>query len=101
MSAAYIDYLDAFIENPDIPGHTGGMVVGAYLVRILAEVWAKEESFSGKRPFGNSGWKHNVYDALIAAGLANEGEEDHMDQMIATAIDRIWIYAVRGAQAMG
>jgi hypothetical protein len=101
MSAAYSQYLDAYIKNPDIPGYTGGMVVGAYLIRILGKVWAEGESFSGKRPFGNSDWKYAVYDALIEAGLANEGEEEHMDQMISIAIDRMWTFAIRGAQLEG
>lgn len=100
MSAAYAKYLDAYIERPGIPGHNGGMVVGAYLVRILATVWAKEESFSGKRPFGDSDWKYAVYHALIGAGLFNEGEEEQMDLVIAAAIDRLWTYAARGAQLL-
>lgn len=39
-----------------------------YFKMLLTELWSKEDSFSGKRPFGNSGWKYDVYGALIKAG---------------------------------
>ena len=41
-----------------------------YLKALLSELWREEESFSGKRPFGNSGWQHEVYAALIKGGAA-------------------------------
>lgn len=42
--------------------------VGEYLAKLLAAVWEEGESFSGKRPFGNSDWEYEVYAALIKAG---------------------------------
>lgn len=43
----------------------GASSVREYLAKIIQEVWMWEDSFSGKRPFGNSGWKWDVYQALI------------------------------------
>ena len=40
-----------------------------YLKDLLSTLWREEEGFSGKRPFGNSGWKYELYAALTAAGL--------------------------------
>jgi hypothetical protein len=44
-----------------------------YLKALLAELWQKDECFSGKRPFGNSGWKYDLYSALVL-GKAVAGE---------------------------
>lgn len=43
--------------------------VRSYLKRLLLLVWTQEESFDGKRPFGNSGWKHEIYKSLAVAGI--------------------------------
>ncbi len=47
----------------------GASSVREFLAKIIQEVWMWEDSFSGKRPFGNSGWKWDVYTALIDAGI--------------------------------
>lgn len=39
-----------------------------YLQKLAYNVWQENEGFSGKRPFGNSGWEHEVYTALANAG---------------------------------
>jgi len=70
-----------------------------YLKQLLSAVWEEEESFSGKRPFGNSGWKYEIYHTLahqkvIAADIDEEGyigdikrdQKDKADQLIADAI---------------
>jgi len=36
-----------------------------YLHELLRTLWSQGESFSGKRPFGNSGWEYNLYAPLI------------------------------------
>jgi len=46
-----------------------------YLLELLRTVWTEEEGFSGKRPFGNSGWQWDVYSALVS-GEFIEGELD-------------------------
>ena len=53
------------------------ITVQGYLQRLLSDLWQKEESFNGKRPFGNSGWQWEVYGALIEAGhIPGEIDED-------------------------
>ena len=39
-----------------------------YLLTLSHNVWIESEGFSGKRPFGNSGWEHEIYHALAKAG---------------------------------
>lgn len=40
-----------------------------YLYFLLTTLWIEEESFSGKRPFGNSGWQNDVYYSLVKEGI--------------------------------
>lgn len=44
------------------------MTIKEYLKLLLKTLWIKREGFSGKRPFGNSGWEYFIYPALISAG---------------------------------
>lgn len=46
-----------------------------YLIALLATLWEEKDGFTGKRPFGNSGWGGELIAALIQAG-AIEGELD-------------------------
>lgn len=48
---------------------SGTETVKGYLVALLHELWDKEDGFSGKRPFGNSGWPLDLVQPLIRAGL--------------------------------
>jgi len=40
-----------------------------WLRELLLTLWREGEGFSGKRPFGNSGWEFDAYAALIKAGV--------------------------------
>jgi hypothetical protein len=42
-----------------------------YLVKLLTLVWAHGEGFNGKRPFGNSSWDCELYEALGRGGAIN------------------------------
>lgn len=44
----------------------GTISVRDYLKELLVRLLQEGESFSGKRPFGNSGWEHDLAGALIA-----------------------------------
>lgn len=35
---------------------------------LLERLWDEGEGFSGKRPFGNSGWEFEIYQCLIESG---------------------------------
>jgi hypothetical protein len=43
--------------------------VQQYMRELLASLLDEEEGFSGKRPFGNSGWQYEYLDAIKEADL--------------------------------
>lgn len=45
------------------------LTIKQYLFNLLTTLWREGESFSGKRPFGNSGWEYDLYHPLVEAGL--------------------------------
>ena len=55
------------LEIPMQKNDSGEKTIGGYLRKLLTKLWEEGESFSGKRPFGNSGWEYDLYRALIAA----------------------------------
>jgi len=56
----------------------GASTIREYLKALLTTLWNEGEGFSGKRPFGNSGWEYDLYKALIKAGVC-QGELDEYD----------------------
>jgi hypothetical protein len=74
---------NAILDCPMSENDSGATTIRGYLIALLAGVWAEEEGFSGKRPFGNSGWKYDIYDALAKAGLiqATLDEDGFIDQL--------------------
>lgn len=70
---------DAILDLPMEENDSGATTIKGYLIALLREVWKEEEGFSGKRPFGNSGWVWDVYKALvqgsIIGGTINRYEE--------------------------
>lgn len=57
------------------PNDAGAETIRDYLKALLITLWTEGEGFSGKRPFGNSGWDWELYKALVTA-MACEGELD-------------------------
>lgn len=47
----------------------GAATIREYLTALLTAVWVEGEEFSGKCPFGNSGWEAELFDALEFADL--------------------------------
>lgn len=46
-----------------------------YLIELLKTLWEEQDEFSGKRPFGNSGWDYDLIGCLIANHII-EGKLD-------------------------
>lgn len=59
--------LDAAMDKND----SGQSTVRGYLIELLHTLLAEEEGFSGKRPFGNSGWMSDLEQALVKSGHVN------------------------------
>jgi hypothetical protein len=76
---------DIILATP-LKGFKGVTTVKEMLQELLIKVWNEEEGFSGKRPFGNSGWKYDVAAVLISQGylpgeLDEEGYIDSVDMV--------------------
>lgn len=69
------------LDIPMQPNDAGAATIRAYLVALLSELWKHGEAFGGKRPFGNSGWEYELYEALGRAGAITItfGEEGYLD----------------------
>lgn len=59
---------EAILALPMERNDAGAATVREYLVALAAGVWTVGEGFSGKRPFGNSGWHTEIYQALGTKG---------------------------------
>lgn len=55
----------------------------SYLERLLQELLRDPEGFSGKRPFGNSGWIHELYECMAKDGMieVTYDEYGHVDEV--------------------
>lgn len=76
----------------------GASTIGEYLRKLLATLWEEGESFSGKRPFGNSGWEYDIYTAMVVAGVVNgtidsEGYLEVFDEIVLA--DKIILRAIK------
>lgn len=87
-----MEILNLPMEQNDADAET----IRDYLKALLTELWIEEEGFSGKRPFGNSGWQYDVYAALINAGkIDGELDEDGcVDECDTEKADKLIIKAI-------
>lgn len=69
----------------------GARTVRDYLHELLATLWQEEEDFSGKRPFGNSGWTHDLYRPLVKGGFVTGSfdEDGYLDDFDREAADAL------------
>lgn len=65
------EVLDSKMPENDAKAST----IREYLHELLLTLWKEGEGFSGKRPFGNSGWQYDITIALVQNGYI-EGEVD-------------------------
>lgn len=92
---------EEILNLPMSPNDADAKTIKDYLMKLAAKVWQEDECFSGKRPFGNSGWKHDVYGAMVKGGAIkgeiaidegfeeityDEKEERKADALISAAI---------------
>lgn len=71
MKNQKINVLDVPMDEND----AGAETIRDYLKALLTVLWDEGEGFSGKRPFGNSSWESEVWQALVKSGHI-EGEFD-------------------------
>lgn len=81
----------------DPSNDSGADTVRGYLMALLAAVWVEGEGFSGKRPFGNSGWDYDLYRPLVKAGfITGQLDEDGcLEDCDSEAGERVITAAIR------
>lgn len=62
------------------------LTIREYFKALLTALWEKEESFSGKYPFGNSGWQYALQLPLVRAGaikgeILRDDEDDDYEEV--------------------
>lgn len=55
----YDEILNLRVEDYDL-------TIAEFFESCMMALWMEGESFSGKRPFGNSGWEYDIINALAA-----------------------------------
>jgi len=73
------------------------ITVHDYLRELLLRLWAEQEGFSGKRPFGNSGWNYDLIPPLIKAGLIDGtlDQDGYVEKVDEEEFDRIIMAAIK------
>ena len=61
--------IQAVLNYPMQENDSGASTIKGYLKALLFTLWDEEEGFSGKRPFGNSGWTNDIALALVDGGF--------------------------------
>lgn len=57
------------LQLPMQENDSGADTIGGYFRALLSELFEREEGFSGKRPFGNSGWTYDLVNPLVKHGV--------------------------------
>lgn len=83
MTPYWRDVLQCPLHSDDVDALT----VGQYLSSLLIQVWTETEGFDGKRPFGNSNWEMDVYEALWEGGVVPVGDYYTADSVLLLAIE--------------
>lgn len=99
-----MDYNEALkiAKLPMMDNDAEAKTVGDYLRELLLGVWVQGEGFSGKRPFGNSGWQRDIYKALvkgnaIKGSFEEEGfylaefDEEAADELVSDLINALFL----------
>lgn len=89
----------AILDLPMGTNDAKAKTIREYLKAILRTLLEEEESFSGKRPFGNSGWQYDLYAPLIKAGAVKgsldengyiaECDDKQAERIILSAIEAL------------
>ena len=74
------------------------ITIKEYLKRLLLTLWEEGEGFSGKRPFGNSGWDYDLYAVLINNNVIDGklDEEGYIDSVDHNTGNKIIKDLIRG-----
>ena len=83
------DEINRLLACDELPAHLGAdaRTMRGVFADLAYRVWTEGEDFSGKRPFGNSGWWSDFLESIVAAGIAEDDES--ADDLARRAIRRM------------
>lgn len=61
---------EEILDLPMAENDSGADTIRGYLKALLHKLWDEDEGFSGKRPFGNSGWYRDLIDTVDESGAS-------------------------------
>jgi hypothetical protein len=73
------------------------LTIRDYLRILLETLWDEGEGFSGKRPFGNSGWEYELYRPLVKHGFVRGtlDEDGYIDTFDADTANKLVFDMIR------
>lgn len=81
------EYYEQVLSALMAPNDARADTIRGYLKALLLTVWQEGEGFSGKRPFGNSGWEDEIYETLVSHEFV-EGTVDDDGNMLTVDEER-------------
>lgn len=84
------------LDLPMDENDAGAKTIRDYMKALLRAVLTETEGFSGKRPFGNSGWDWDMHKPLVKAGLVDGtiDEDGFLEEHDSEAADKLLLSAV-------
>lgn len=77
------------LDLPMATNDADASTIREYIVNLAMRCWQEGEQFSGKRPFGNSGWERELLEPLITHGYIHEDDEYNGRRIIDNAIKEL------------
>jgi hypothetical protein len=74
------------LDLPMQENDANAATVRDYMKALLSKFLSQTEGFSGKRPFGNSGWEYDMHEALFRAKLVEWDDDQTAEKMILEAV---------------
>lgn len=71
--------MESILDTPMYPNDANAETIRDYFKALLSLLLVKEEGFNSKRPFGSSGWKYDLYAALLKRQDLALSQEEHED----------------------
>lgn len=80
----------------ECPITSAEITIKDYLKQLLETLWDEGESFSSKRPFGDSGWEFALYKALGNAGVVecSFDEEGYIEEIDRDSANKLIFEAI-------
>lgn len=69
--------MNEVLDTPMQENDANATTIRGYFKALLKELWREGEGFSGKRPFGNSGWESELYLPLVKGGFVKGVIDSH------------------------